>query len=279
MTPLNKTLTYRARRSDAETERPAERKASAKNHSWLQRIGLVILLLAVLASAVNILSLSNRSKVLPLTSGSRGFLRPTATYEQAANRLLADSIWNRNKLTVDSGRVRRELLKQFPELASVTVTVPLLAHRPLVYIQPSQPALLLTATNGTFVVDSTGKTLLRADSLTSPLSLPTLIDQGGLRLQLNHQALPAKQVAFIQTVIAQLAAKHFVVTTLSLPRATSELDVQLNGQPYSIKFNFQSDTARLQAGTFLATIAQLQKQGVTPAHYIDVRVDGRAYYQ
>jgi hypothetical protein len=64
-----------------------------------------------------------------------------------------------------------------------------------------------------------------------------------------------------------------------LPPAASELDVQLNGRPYFVKFNLQSNNPRGEAGTFLATIAQLSRQNIVPGHYVDVRVDGRAYYQ
>ncbi len=66
---------------------------------------------------------------------------------------------------------------------------------------------------------------------------------------------------------------------MTLPVGTSELDVRLAGQPYSVKFNLESGTARQQAGTFLATESKLKSQNVTPAEYIDVRVDGRAYYK
>ena len=65
---------------------------------------------------------------------------------------------------------------------------------------------------------------------------------------------------------------------MTLPPAASELDVKIAGKPYFVKFNLQADDARRQAGTFLATQAQLQRKGITPAQYIDVRVEGRAYY-
>ncbi len=253
-----------------------------KKTFWLQRFGLVVLLLAALLSAVNILSLSSSAKVVQLGNAQDTPLHSRATYEAAASRLLAKSVWNRNKITVDTGGVGRQLLQQFPELSDVSVTLPLVAHRPLVYIQPAQAALILVGTGGAFIVSNTGKALVGGDSLAAlpQTKLPVVTDQSGLKLQINRQALPAPAVGFIQEVIAQLAAKHFQVAGLTLPAATSELDVRLAGQPYLVKFNLHnSDSARQQAGTFLATIAQLQKQNQVPAQYVDVRVSGRAYYQ
>ncbi len=250
------------------------------SHFWLQRIGLIVFLVAVTASAVNVLSLSPVAKVLPLaTNDNQSFLRPTTTYEMAADQLLRSSLWNRSKITVDTGGLSHQLLAQFPELASVSVTIPLLAHRPLVYIEPTQPALVLAASNGSFVVDTSGKALISiGSSAKSPSNLPTVIDQSGLKAQLNHQALPASNVNFIQTVVSELAYKQFTVSSMVLPPASGELDVHLAGQPYFVKFNLESDDARGQAGTFLATITSLKRQNVTPTQYVDVRVYGRAYY-
>lgn len=86
-------------------------------------------------------------------------------------------------------------------------------------------------------------------------------------------------MAFIQTVLYQLQQKHIVVTMLVLPAASREFDLYIDGARYYGKFNLASDTARQQAGTFLATKHYLEGKGLAPQEYIDVRVDGRAYYK
>lgn len=248
----------------------------------LQRFGLFVLLVALGVSAINILSLSTTVRVMPLTSGtSDTFLHDTATYEQAARQLLAESVWNRNKVTVNTTRLNQQLLAQFPELSAVSVTLPLLNQRPIVYLQVSEPALILATPGGSYVLNDTGKALLLTSQLPGAvkLNLPTVTDQSGLQVRLNRQALTTDNMDFIRTVIGQLSAKQLVPTSFTLPPAASQLDVRLSGQPYMIKFNLQSRDARQQVGTFLATRAKLQSQHITPAEYIDVRVDGRAYYK
>ena len=283
------TFAYRSRRSDEEmklgrnaSREPAVRQPRRMGRFLLKRSGLVILLIALLVSSVNILSLSHDVRVMSLSdNGGDSFMHDRTVYERAANKLLADSIWNRNKITVDTSHVSKGMLTQFPELSSASVTLPLFSKRPIVYIQTAQPALVLEAQNGSFVIDSTGKALLATDKLPSDndLTLPIVTDQGGLNVTVNRQALTSGNVGFIQTVIAQLAAKGFKVTTMELPVGTSELDVRLEGQPYIVKFNLESGTARQQAGTFLATQNKLKSQNIVPGQYIDVRVDGRAYYK
>jgi len=289
LAPSPSSFAYRARRSEMQRNmgRQGQRDAAAPvsnraAHFWLQRFGLIILLVALVASLTNVLSLSNNVRVVPLTDGSdRSLLRPTKIYQAEAAQQLSHSIWNSNKITIDTNSLNRDLLAQFPELSSVSVTVPLLAHRPVVYIEPAQPVLILIAGNGSFVVDSNGRTLSTATSpaaLDAP-NLPVVDDQNRFDVQLNGQALSADNVSFVQTVVGQLAAKQFTVSTMSLAAGASELDVHLNGQPYFIKFNLQSSNPRGEVGTFLATVSQLHRQNVTPTQYVDVRVDGRAYYK
>ena len=286
--PINKTFSYSSRRSEdaLNTGRQLQRDlkdSAAKGLRYsIQRFGMVVLLLAVLVSLVNILKLSSEANIQPLTAGgSELLLRPQSDYEKYAAKLLSDSVWNHNKVTVNTGELSQKMLAEFPELTSASVTIPLLAHKPIVYIEPSKPSLILLASNGAFVVSDSGKALLKgADAASFNLpAIPVITDQSGLQLQLGHQALPMASVAFLQSVMSQLNAVHVSVGSLSLPSNANELDVQIAGQPYQVKFNLHSDKAREQAGTYLATIASLQKQGITPTKYIDVRVDGRAYYQ
>jgi hypothetical protein len=281
-------FSYSSRQSD-QTER-VTRQALAKQVQkpvkhivlfWLSRIGLLIFLIAIIASTINVLRLTPSVKIISLNQASSStYLQPDSVYATAANNQLKSSIWNRSKVTVDASGLGNYLRQQFPELSDVSVTMPLLAHRPLVYIQAAQPALVLNTSGGSFVIGTSGKALDRlAPSEPAPVGLPNLVDQSGLQIQLRQQALPASDVKFVQIVAAELAAKNIVVTNFTLPSASSELDAHLTGQPYVVKFNLQSTDAAGEAGTYLATAANLKGQNITPTQYIDVRVDGRAYYK
>jgi cell division septal protein FtsQ len=281
---------YRSRRSGEElnTGRQLARETADKaprslKRFLLHRFGLIILLIALAVSCVSVLSLSSDARVVSLTpAGSAGpFMHDEHVYQAAADSLLAGSVWNRNKITVNTEDISRQMLKRFPELSSVSVTLPLLSKHPTVYVQTARPALILSARNGSYLIDSTGKALINAASLSDKArqALPLVTDQSGLDAHINHQVLSSGDVDFILTVIAQLAAGHVSVSALVLPAGTSELDLHVAGQPYTVKFNLQSGDARQQAGTFLATQAELKSRNITPSQYVDVRVDGRAYYK
>jgi hypothetical protein len=265
---------YHSRRGDTSSQNTSRQPgrallqplAGATSNYWLRRTGLLVLLCVGVVSAVNIIVLKPTANVLPLNKDSQTFLlHDTSVYTAAANKILASSFWNRTKLTANTSSVNQQLTSQFPELAKVQTVLPLLGHRPIVYIEAAQPTLILRATNGDYVLDN--------------LHLPVIDDLSGIRVTLNHQIITPSDVRFIQIIVAQLASRQFTVASLTLPPAASELDVHLVGQPYLVKFNLQTSDAREQAGTFLATASYLDKQNTTPGEYVDVRVDGRAYFK
>lgn len=251
---------------------PAPRDTATLWTRIARRAGGLALILAIVVSLVSVLTLSPHAKIEPASAAN-------TAYQTTADQLLASSFWNHNKLTIDAGGIKRQLMTRFPNLADVSVTVPLLAHRPIIYVQPAKALMVVAANNGAFVVDQNGRALMPSANLPTAGKLPQVVDQSGLPLSVGRQVLTSDDVNFIQTVLGELAAKHVEVSSMVLPVSSRELDVYVAGQPYLVKFNLASNDARQQAGTYLAAAAELQREHVTPAHYIDVRVDGRAYYQ
>lgn len=266
-----------------QTQSKSSQDTTKFGQFWLRRIGLLILLLAVTASVTSGLTLSADPEVVPVEekNNAYAFLHDQATYHAAASKLIGSSLLNRNKITIDTDRISAEMIKQFPELSGASVTLPLLAHRPIIHIQAANPALIVHATNGSYVLDSKGKALLPSGSLASSVSakLPQVTDQSGLEIKPNTQVLPSGDVEFIDTIVAQLTAKGVKIESMTLPAGTRELDVKIADKPYFVKFNLQTPDARRQAGTFLATQAMLQRKNSLPSQYIDVRVEGRAYFK
>jgi len=87
-------------------------------------------------------------------------------------------------------------------------------------------------------------------------------------------------VDFITTVLYQLHAAGVQYSRLVLPPSSQELDIYTAGPAYYAKFNMhEEDTARQQAGEYLATAHYLAEKGITPAAYIDARLPGRVYYK
>jgi hypothetical protein len=270
---------YSSQRAGPASPPPAKRTGRGR----FKRLAAKLLYLLILVIMIDMLSLSTNAKVLPLDSQNQTLLRNNKIYQTTADQLLGDSVWNHSKLTVNTARLKQQMLAQFPELDSVNVTLPLFSHSPVVYIVPAKPVLVLASSdNGALVIAADGKAILRTDAgdpVIAQLHLPKVEDQSGFNIQANRQVLPVSQIVFIQNILAQLQAKGYGISNLTLPPASSELDVRLAGQTYIIKFNLQSNSPREQAGTFIAAVNSLKRQNITPGKYVDVRVPGRAYYQ
>ncbi len=290
----NRTFSYYAHRSDndAATGRDPdalnERTQSADNRNtrrYKRRVLVAVVAIGLIFCLADVIMLSSSPKVVSLTtSTSQVFLRKRTDYQQAAAVIFRQ--WsNHNKLTINTAAVSNSMLRQFPELSAVSVALPILGHQPIIYIQPSEPSMVLVAAganSGNFILDSNGRALLQGGDQTAQLinaHVPIVLDQNPIQISVGQDALPSTTVQFIHTVSAQLNAQHIGFTSMVLPSESSELDVYIAGQPFYVKFNTEDDTPLQQVGSFIAVYRHLQTQGVTPHQYIDVRINGRAYYK
>jgi hypothetical protein len=284
-------FSYHARRAEEEynTGRAQPREQDIRRQErliryWRSRLGMLAALIIILICVFNVLLLSNDPKVVPLTgSSSTGFLQSPATYEHAAEALFKSSVFNDNKITVNTSQVVAHLKAEFPELSDASITLPLIGHRPILYISPAIPSIILTTKNQqSFVLDQRGRALVSTDKFSGAgsLAIPVVTDESGIAIKPSDTALPSSAVSFIETIAAQLAAEHFTVSAYILPVAANELDVHLKGVSYFVKFNMHNNAdAKQQAGAFVATANYLTGEHIVPSQYIDVRVDGRAYYK
>lgn len=288
----NRTFSYYASRSTNETnvgrlltqQEAPKRRRSQRARAIARRLPLAIAALAIVLAVLSQLDLSGKPKIVVVSSpggeGGKLFLRPQAEYEHAASELFGESLSNRNKLSVEASSIASKFKQQFPELNDVSVTLPVFGRRPVVNIQPSTPTMILAASNGKFILDDNGRAMLNATHTASidALHLPTVEDRSGVPVRAGQIVLPSNESSFVQTIIAQLRAKQVATGQVVLPAAASEVDVHIAGKPFFIKFNAQN-AALQQAGTALATMHHLSARGTTPSQYIDVRIDGRAYYK
>jgi hypothetical protein len=272
----------RDRRPDDAGRSPKEQQPKRIQKRSFAGIPLKFALLVLLVGGLGLLWMPGPTKVELLTrKGAPQFnVRDRKAYSDGANEIVRGSMLNHFKPTFNAAATEAAMRQEFPELATVKATTPFIGGQPTVYIEVARPTLLLSATNGVYVIDNRGRALALKDNIAEEQTadLTVVTDQSNIRVKLNKQVLTTDNIAFIRFVLAQLDAKGVRHTSLTLPANANELDVQLDGQPYFIKFNLASNTPRSQVGTMLATIGELKKKNIVPTKYIDVRVEGRAYY-
>ncbi len=246
---------------------------------WFRRLPTMAALLLIFVITVATLQLSSNVKVKIVDTNTQVFLRSQSVYEAAAHNEFK-TFFNGNKLTVDTQSIAASLQRQFPELKAVSVTLPIVGNRPVVYIQPAIPRVILVARGGTYLLDSSGRALVTGNQVPhlDMLHIPVVTDQSGLSVELGGLVLPQDTISFITEVAGQLTAKNLKITSLTLPAGTNELQARIDGVGYYVKFNLHGD-AREEAGAYLAVKGYLDKNHKTPGEYVDVRVENRAYYK
>ncbi|MHB1865074.1 MAG: cell division protein FtsQ/DivIB [Candidatus Saccharimonadales bacterium] len=249
---------------------------------WLEKFGLIILAIVIVVSLISILYLSNSSIVILQVSSSNDpvYTSYKSEVKATATKLLSSSILNSNKITVNTKKIEAVLQADYPMYSSVSITLPLLDHHAVIHLTPAQPTVELISSNGQYLLNQNGQVMeqsLNSDRVNiANLPKVQIVNQ---QASLGKQILTTQEIQFIQTVVYELAARGNKVTTMTIPQGTSELIVNLVGKSYYGKFNLNNSDPRQQAGSFLATQHYLQTQNITPGKYIDVRTDGRVYYQ
>lgn len=281
---------YYARRSQEQTilGRQAFREVVSRDTSkqvtklGLKRLGILAVLVLVCGGFLNTLWLSSKPQVVPLSPDNTAFLHSQSDYEQAASTLFASSIMNRTKVTINVSKLTSSLKQRFPELGTISVSLPIIGHQPIIYIAPTNGRLLLSSLSGkTYVLDDNGRviTTLGNKTMASAFGLPLVADQSGTPVTVGKPILSSDTVAFIRTVAYEVTQQHQQISRFTLPSGESELDLYLEQQSYFVKFNLEDGSALQQVGTYLAVRHHLEGEGKTPAQYIDVRLAGRAYYK
>lgn len=254
-----------------------QEKTPSRAHSFFAGLSFWLLIAVVIICAVKVLALNTNPKIVIVSSGTStsSYLQPTGIYAAAAQKLLAGSLTNHSKLTVNTESVSSGLKSEFPELEDVSMSIPLVSNRPVIYVQPAVPSVILQSLSGNYALGSSGDVLTRAKTL--PSDVPLIVDQSSLTPKLGKQVVPSSTISFVHAVAYQFSAAHLTISTFVLPSGSPyELDVRLEGRPYVIRFNLEED-ALTQSGAAIATVQQLG--GTVPANYIDVRVPGRVYYK
>lgn len=239
-------------------------------------LALLVLLVCVVYSTI----LSSKAKFVLDTPAGTKPLRSINTYQQEATIILNSSLFNKNKLTVNTTKLSQQMEAQFPELSGVSVILPLMGHRPLIEATVDKPALLIASNKGVFVVGQSGKVLIKTSDIkgAGDLAIPTVRDEADLSIEPGKGALSSQDVTFITTVVRQFEAKNISIASLELPTLASELYIHITGQPYYVKFSLLTDP-RIATGQFFALKKNLEVENITPAEYIDSRVEERVFYK
>lgn len=270
----------RARR----TEQPSTPKRlilTFDRRKWVSYVPSVLAGFVVLFCLVYVSTLSGQVKMQIV--GDEGKTKAPVqpdNYVAEIQAVFNNSLYSKSKLLINTDEIAQTIQDKFPELGEVSIVLPLVGRRPIVQAKPKEPVLILGTHNGGFAVDESGRIMSKASDIDSSVrdNLPAIQDESNLSVELGEYALPKGAVAFVREVAAHVAAKGYKVRSMSLPPVANEMHLRLEGKTYYVKFDLAGES-RVQAGAFIVMKEKLEKDGVNPREYLDVRVPGKVYYK
>lgn len=245
---------------------------------WLVQLPSWFALFVIIFSLLYATLLSTNPRI---QVGNQSVLvRPTEQYQDAASKILQESLLSKSKITIDTSKVAAKLQAAFPELQTIAVTIPLINQRPIISITVADPVFLLVSRQGgAYFISNQGRALANLDDMPSARQgVLTVVDEGGLALEAGRSALTKTTVDFITTVTTEIINAGYTVETATLAAAPNELQLRLAGKPFYVKMN-TTEQGRQQVGMLLALLKTLEDKGATPAEYIDLRVSEKAFYK
>lgn len=145
----------------------------------------------------------------------------------------------------------------------------LLRGRLLLKATERQPAINWRSDENTYLIDKEGIVLEQsADG-----SLPLVVDNAGLPVELSQQAVPAQFVEFATIV----AASDIDMRHMRIVETSSELYAELDSG-YYVRFSTNED-ANTQIDSLRRTQELARERGDSIDEYIDVRIPHKAYYR
>lgn len=201
----------------------------------------------------------------------------TTIYERAIQDYLNDHPFERNRLTLDTGRLVTYLQANgYPEIAGASIaSAPASIGTSTITVAMRKPVVSWKTGASQLYVDSTG-TAFQRNYYPSPAV--SVIDQTGIQT-VNNQVLASNRfLGFIGRIIGRLNVHGYVASKVVLPENTTrQLLVSIEGVKYPVKFSVDRPAGE-QAEDADRAIRYLAKRHIKPS-YLDLRVENRAYYK
>lgn len=208
----------------------------------------------------------------------------SAVYQATIDEYLGENVPLRQSWLLDTTNFKEYIQKKHPEISQATtstltpikdtLTVRIALRKPLYRWQD-------VAKEARYV-DSQGVLFSARLSDASQKRLIQIDDQSGAVLESGSSALSQDVMGLIGALPVEIKSVYSNKTEVSkviIPSSTREVRVALAG---GVKYYMKLSTERTlgaQMGELRALLTHLAKKKVTPREYIDLRLQGRAFYK
>lgn len=255
--------------------RRAEQNGSPRSIKLkIKNLGRWLTLFAILGVILYFISASSRP-IIRINDNEKP-VDDITSYSASAETIIKSKFTNKTKITFDYLEFEKTMKDKHPEIKSISTSFAIFGGRPVVRLSFYEPALLVTSLGKTWVVDARGVAIDEYSSSVS--SLPKVIDEIGVPIEIGGTIISSQDVAFISKIEKIAKEKGIVVEKYTTPNLPKQIDVKVAGEGYYTKFNLNEDPA-VQIGTWLVARDNLIKNNQVPAEYMDIRALEKVYWK
>lgn len=242
-----------------------------------RRITRGLVLICLLIAALIGFLLSNRlivSDIIVQDNGVSFAEKDKTQMKEAFNDYLAQHPTQLFMVTLQTEDFLRELQAVHPEIKAAYFQSELFGLKHTLKLSLREPLLEWNVAAKKYYVDSLGvayeKNYFKAPRV-------SVEDQSGVAFS-DSNAIPRRLIAYIGQLTGALQTNNIgVVTRIVIPASSREVDVYLEGRDYAIKTHIDREAFET-AGDIKSAFGYLDQKAIRPS-YIDVRVEGKAFYK
>lgn len=260
-----------SKQSKGETKNPQK---SPSGRKWWRSIwhyspygiGAIVIIYLVLFS--NIFQINTINVQGPNTALSQDLQRGTEQYLDAR-------LFGRNWLFVNTQDLRNTLQKSFSGQESIAVDK-VFASKLVIKTDEQKPAIAWKTGSRRFVISVNGRVMSELQP-NQDSSYVVVTDNSNIPVSVGDNVAGREFVAFTTAVADYMKANNLGPTELYISETTGELNAK-SSQGYIIKLDATTDPAA-QIRSLQAIIDHLKSTNKKPNEYIDLRIEGKAFYR
>lgn len=254
------------------------RSPRVKSHELARKRRVIIGLLAgCLLGAITIFFvIYNFTAGVTVTIDNDPSVAPKSNYATSVQEYFNGSPAERLRIFTNNTDLTDSLRQKHPEVLSAAIDGRTGLGGSQLHLRMRTPVAEWTVNGKKMYVDHDG--IAFAQNYRAEPSVK-IVDLSGIRVAENQMLVSNAFLSFVgQVVGASEKLENMKVTQITLPpNTTRQIAVSIDGYPYSVKMSTDRG-AGVQVEDMAHAIQWLQSQGRAP-RYIDVRVEGQAFYK
>ena len=244
--------------------------------SLRRRLGLYLVVIGLASLGLYIIVLQLVASVtIQLVDVGATSPKTTALYERSIDTYYAARPAERFRFLLNKSALLAHVQATNPEVASIKLSGTGTFGEAQARIVTRTPIARWSIHGDSQYVDADGIVFTRNYHTAPALRI---VDNSGIRASDNQTITSHRFLAFVGRVIGLSHDRGLTVSRITIPsQTTRQVDISLQGVPQRYKLSIDRSTGE-QVEDMARITAYLKRKGITPT-YVDVRVEGKAFYQ